>query len=140
MRLGVLETPDFQRLIADKRIERAPVVEVFKQQPREVILAVLVRLAEQAPGYIFNAFVFTYGTTVLGASRNLLRRVWLSPQFSAPFGCRLPALYPIASVADRFMLPVAYPWRCLSSSISPFSTARCPASSSSPSRFPSSRS
>ena len=72
MRLGVLETPVFQRLIADKRIERAPVVEVFKRQPREIILAVLVRLAEQSPGYIFNAFVFTYGTTVVGASRNLL--------------------------------------------------------------------
>ena len=29
-------------------------------------------MAEQAPGYIFNAFVFTYGTQVLGASRHLL--------------------------------------------------------------------
>ena len=29
-------------------------------------------MAEQTPGYIFNAFVFTYGTTVLGASRNML--------------------------------------------------------------------
>jgi MFS family permease len=72
MRLGVLETPVFQRLLADKKIERAPIVEVLKRQPREVILAALVRLAELSPGYIFNAFVFTYGTTVLGASRNLL--------------------------------------------------------------------
>jgi MFS family permease len=35
-------------------------------------LCALLRLAEQTPGYIFNAFVFTYGTTVLGASRDLL--------------------------------------------------------------------
>ena len=72
MRLGVLETPVFQRLLADNKIERAPIVEVLRRQPREVILTVLVRLAEQSPGYIFNAFVFTYGMTVLGASRNLL--------------------------------------------------------------------
>jgi MFS family permease len=31
-----------------------------------------LRLAEQSPGYIFNAFIFTYGTQVLGASRDLL--------------------------------------------------------------------
>ena len=29
-------------------------------------------MAEQSPGYIFNAFIFTYGTQVLGASRDLL--------------------------------------------------------------------
>jgi hypothetical protein len=31
-----------------------------------------LRLPEQAPGYIFGALVFTYGSTVLGASRNFL--------------------------------------------------------------------
>jgi MFS family permease len=72
MRLGVLETPVFQRLIAEKKIERAPIIEVLKRQLREVVLAALLRLAEQSPGYIFNAFVFIYGTTVLGASRTLL--------------------------------------------------------------------
>jgi MFS family permease len=35
-------------------------------------LTALLRLAEQSPGYIFNAFIFTYGTTVLKADRNLL--------------------------------------------------------------------
>ena len=72
MRLGVLETPVFQRLIAEKKIERAPITEVLKRQPREVVLAALLRLAEQSPGYIFNAFVFIYVTTVLGGSRALL--------------------------------------------------------------------
>ena len=72
IRLGILETPVFQRLLAEDKIERAPTIEVFKRQPREVILTALLRLAEQSPGYIFNAFVFTYGTLVLGASRDLL--------------------------------------------------------------------
>jgi MFS family permease len=37
-----------------------------------VILSALLRMAEQTPGYIFNAFVLTYGTLVVGASRDLL--------------------------------------------------------------------
>jgi MFS family permease len=72
IRLGILETPVFARLLAEERVERAPTLEVLKRQPKQVALTALLRLAEQSPGYIFNAFVFTYGTTVLGASRNLL--------------------------------------------------------------------
>src|ERR1700731_2857763 len=56
IRLRILETPVFQRLLAEDKIERAPTIEVFKRQPREVILTALLRLAEQSPGYIFNAF------------------------------------------------------------------------------------
>ena len=72
IRLGILETPVFQRILAEKKVERAPTIEVLKRQPREVILSALLRLAEQSPGYVFNAFVFSYGTLVLGASRDLL--------------------------------------------------------------------
>jgi MFS family permease len=45
---------------------------VFRKQPKEIVLTALLRLAEQSPSYIFNAFIFTYGTQVLGASRDLL--------------------------------------------------------------------
>jgi MFS family permease len=72
IRLGILETPAFQRLIAEKRIEQAPVLEVIKRQPREIILSALARTAEQAPAYIYLAFVFAYGTQVLHAERNFL--------------------------------------------------------------------
>jgi MFS family permease len=72
IRLGILETPTFSKLVAEERLERVPVVEVVKRQPREIILTALVRMGEQAPFYVFTAFVFTYGTTVLHSSRNLL--------------------------------------------------------------------
>ena len=72
IRLGILETPVFQRVIDEERVERVPVLQVLKRQPKEVALTGLLRLPEQAPGYIFGAFVFTYGTTVLGASRDFL--------------------------------------------------------------------
>jgi MFS family permease len=72
IRLGILETPAFQRLLAEKRIEPAPVLEVIKRQPKEIILSALARTAEQAPAYIYLAFVFAYGTQVLHADRNFL--------------------------------------------------------------------
>src|SRR5580700_2171507 len=72
IRLGILETPVFRRLVEQHQVERAPVTEVFKRQPGTIALTALLRMAEQSPGYIFNAFIFTYGTQVLGASRNLL--------------------------------------------------------------------
>jgi MFS family permease len=72
IRLGILETPVFRRIVEEHQVARAPVIEVFKRQPGTIVLTALLRLAEQSPGYIFNAFIFTYGTQVLGASRNLL--------------------------------------------------------------------
>jgi MFS family permease len=72
IRLGILETPVFQRVLAEERTERIPVIEVLKRQPKQVILTALLRLPEQGPGYIVGAFIFTYGATVLGFSRNFL--------------------------------------------------------------------
>jgi len=72
IRLGILETPVFQRLVAESRIERAPVLEVIKRQPRSIVLAALARMGEQAPSYIYLAFVFAYGTQILHIPRDFL--------------------------------------------------------------------
>ena len=72
IRLGVLETPVFAELVEKERLSSSPVVEVLRRQPKEVILSAFVRMGEQGPGYVYIAFIFTYGTQVLGASRNLL--------------------------------------------------------------------
>ena len=72
IRLGILETPAFQRLLAEKRIEQAPVLEVIRRQPREIILSALAKTGEIAPAYIFAAFVFVYGAQVLHTPRNFL--------------------------------------------------------------------
>jgi metabolite-proton symporter len=72
IRLGILETPVFQNLLNEKKIERTPIVEAFKRQPREIILSALLRMAEQAPFYIFTAFIFAYAVGTLHMSRNLI--------------------------------------------------------------------
>jgi MFS family permease len=72
IRLGILETPIFSRILEERRIERTPVIEVIKRQPKQIILTALARMAEQGPFYVYAAFVFVYGTKVSGASRDFL--------------------------------------------------------------------
>jgi metabolite-proton symporter len=72
IRLGILETPVFRQLLNNNRVERAPIVEVFKKQPREIILSALLRMSEQAPFYIFTAFIFAYAVGTLRMPRDLI--------------------------------------------------------------------
>jgi MFS family permease len=72
IRLGILETPVFRKLVETRRIEATPIIEVIRRQPRQIILSALVRMAEQSPFYIFTTFVFSYATTTLHMSRNVI--------------------------------------------------------------------
>lgn len=72
IRLGLFETPVFSRILEQRRVERTPVIEVIKRQPKQIILTALARMAEQGPFYVYAAFVFVYGTKISGASRDFL--------------------------------------------------------------------
>jgi MFS family permease len=72
IRLGILETPVFRQLVENNRIEKAPIVEVIRKQPREIILSAFARMAEQAPFYIFTAFIFAYAVGTLKMSRDFI--------------------------------------------------------------------
>jgi len=72
IRLGILETPVFQQLLDNRKIEKAPIIEVFRKHPKEILLSALLRMAEQAPFYIFTAFIFAYGVTTLKMSRDFI--------------------------------------------------------------------
>jgi MFS family permease len=72
--LSVRETPVFRKLLAYNEIERAPLLEVIKWQPKEIILSALLRVAEQASFYIFTAFIFVYAVGILKMPRELIVR------------------------------------------------------------------
>jgi metabolite-proton symporter len=72
IRLGILETPVFAKLLAEHKLERSPMLTVIKRHPKQILLSALARMAEQAPFYIFTAFIFSYGTGVLHVSRDFL--------------------------------------------------------------------
>ena len=72
IRLGIHETPVFTRLVAENKVEPTPIVEVMRRHPKEIALTALCRMGEQAPFYLFTAFVFAYGTTTLNIGRDFL--------------------------------------------------------------------
>lgn len=72
IRMGIMETPVFRRIAAERKIEKAPVIEVIRRHPREILLTALCRMAEQAPFYLFTAFIFSYGTGILSMKRDFL--------------------------------------------------------------------
>jgi MFS family permease len=72
IRLGVMETPIFRKLVAEKRVEPRPFTTVVRRNWREILLAMFVRTSEQAPFYIFTAFVLVYGTEQLKLGNNFM--------------------------------------------------------------------
>jgi MFS family permease len=89
VRLAILETPTFARLRKEKAVVKAPVMEVIRTQPRAILTSAFVRMAEQAPFYLFITFVLAYGEKHLELDRNdLLNDTLVAAAiglFSVPF-------------------------------------------------------
>lgn len=78
IRLGILETPVFSKLVAERQLDRTPMLTVIRDHPKEILLSAFARMSEQAPFYIFTAFVFSYGIGTLHVSRDFLLTAVLS--------------------------------------------------------------
>jgi MFS family permease len=65
VRLGVLETPTFSRLLERRRIERHPVRTVLRTHAGQVVLTALLRMGEQAPLVLFSLFFLVYARMAL---------------------------------------------------------------------------
>ena len=72
VRLKVEESPVFRALRDEQARSQVPVVEVFRERGRELFLASTSFIANTAIGYVFLAYLLSYGTSVLKLSRNLL--------------------------------------------------------------------
>jgi MFS family permease len=70
IRTGTHEPPAFERMREAGAVERAPVREVLRTHPREVILTALLRTGQQAPFYVFTTWVLTYTTGQLHFPRH----------------------------------------------------------------------
>jgi len=62
IRLQILETPMFAKIVKEKAVRKAPVLEVIRDHPKEIVLSALVRMSEQMPFYVVTAFVLSYLT------------------------------------------------------------------------------
>jgi metabolite-proton symporter len=72
VRLKVEESPVFRALRDQQARSQVPVVDVFRERGRELLLASTSFIANTAIGYVFLAYLLSYGTSVLKLSRNLL--------------------------------------------------------------------
>jgi MFS family permease len=62
IRLQILETPMFAKVVQQREVRRTPVLEVIRKHPKEILLSALVRMSEQMPFYVVTAFVLSYLT------------------------------------------------------------------------------
>ena len=62
IRLKILETPAFTRMKATRTEARMPIVEVLRRYPKQVLLAMGARYAENGSFYIYSSFVLVYAT------------------------------------------------------------------------------
>ncbi|WP_085912919.1 MFS transporter [Pseudonocardia autotrophica] len=82
IRLRVEESPVFALLRENRSRSRAPILEVFRNRPRELVLASGSFIANNAIGYVFLAYLLAYGTQVLEVGRNTMILVVIIGSFS----------------------------------------------------------
>src|SRR5689334_13189621 len=75
VRLFLAESPVFSRLLREQARSRRPIVELFRERRREVVLVAVSFVANTPIGYIFLAYLLAYGTAVLKLSRDLMLTV-----------------------------------------------------------------
>ncbi|MYW89586.1 MHS family MFS transporter [Amycolatopsis rubida] len=68
IRLRVEESPVFAKLRSTGERSRLPIVEVLRARPKQVLAAAVSFIANTALGYIFFAYLLSYGTSVLKLS------------------------------------------------------------------------
>src|SRR5688572_6573184 len=64
IRVRIMETPAFSRIKEAAVESRQPILEVLRRYPKQVLLAMGARFAENGAFYIYSAFVLTYATQV----------------------------------------------------------------------------
>jgi metabolite-proton symporter len=96
IRVRLLETPAFAKIKGASIEARQPIVEVLRNYPRQVLLAMGARFAENGGFYIFSVFVLTYATQRVGLNQQVvLNGILLGA------GCELLAIPLFGALSDR---------------------------------------
>jgi MHS family shikimate/dehydroshikimate transporter-like MFS transporter len=72
IRLKLMESPAFERVKETRTEARRPIVDVIRKYPREVLVAMGMRVAENGCFYILTVFVLAYGEEELGLSEGTM--------------------------------------------------------------------
>ena len=72
IRVRILETPAFSQLKETRQEARQPILEVLTKYPKEVLLAMGARLAENGAFYLYTVFVLVYAVQHVHMDRNIV--------------------------------------------------------------------
>jgi MFS transporter, MHS family, shikimate and dehydroshikimate transport protein len=72
IRLKIMESPAFERVRESKTEAARPIVDVVRKYPRNVIVAMGMRVAENGTFYVLTVFVLAYGEDTLGMSEGTM--------------------------------------------------------------------
>ena len=71
IRLRLLESPSFEQVKESGTEADMPIIDVIRTYPKNVLLAMGMRVAENGPFYILTVFVLSYVTAELGLPENV---------------------------------------------------------------------
>ena len=72
IRLRLLETPSFSEVQESHTEAQMPIMDVFRNYPKNVLLAIGVRVASDGGFYVFTVFILDYATRTLGLPRSTI--------------------------------------------------------------------
>src|SRR6202012_1254925 len=72
IRLRVMESPVFEQIKASKQVVKAPLVELLRRHPKDLVLTIGTRFAVDITFNVINVFVLVYGTTRLRFAAGVL--------------------------------------------------------------------
>jgi MHS family shikimate/dehydroshikimate transporter-like MFS transporter len=78
IRLQILETPAFAKVQGTSGVARIPILEVLRSHPRNVVLAMGARFAENVSFYLFTAWILTYVTVQLKLPKSVALQALLA--------------------------------------------------------------
>jgi metabolite-proton symporter len=96
IRLRIVETPAFARIKEARAEARRPIVEVLRTHPKEVLLAMGARVADNSSFYVYTVFVLVYATQKVGIERQTALDAIL-----VGATCMLPAIPLFGALSDR---------------------------------------
>lgn len=72
IRLSVMETPAFQQVQEEKKISSLPVTELFRRQPRFLLLGMGTRFIEGFTFNLFSVYLLAYAVKNVGVSKSVV--------------------------------------------------------------------
>jgi metabolite-proton symporter len=96
IRMRILETPSFAKMKETSAASRQPILEVLTRYPKQVLLAMGARFAENGAFYIYSVFVLVYATQQVKMAQ---RTVLYAMLFGA--ACELVAIPLYGALSDR---------------------------------------